>query len=86
MNPPTNSKIVNIVNKKGVKIFKKEFHSLDETKVLLKSYVFLKDIPQGPISLLMSTPTFHFWIQLAENITKRMQNNENIQFLLSAFL
>ena len=84
----TDSDFKNLINKrcnknlaKFLSVFrdlKEKFHEKEPIENLLISYEILRSIPQGPMSLIMAIPTFHYWIEITENLMKRIQNNECI--------
>ncbi len=54
---------------------------LPDSEVLvnfLNSYKILKNFPQAVISLIMVHPTFHFWIEISNNVIARLLNDEKI--------
>jgi len=63
-----------------LKILKKEFPDLEITNNMLYSYELAKKIPQAVLSLIMTTPTFNFWLDISENLIRRLLNNEKIPF------
>ena len=61
-------------------ILKKEFSDLEITNNMSYSYEVAKGIPQAALSLIMSIPTFNFWLLISENLIRRLINNEAIPF------
>jgi hypothetical protein len=62
------------------KVLKKDIY-INKSKInFMKSYKILKNIPQGPMSLILSIPTFSYWLNITENLIRRFENNESIPF------
>ena len=59
-------------------ILKKDFPNLEITNNMSYSYELAKGIPHAGLSLIMSIPTFNFWIDISENLIRRLINDEVI--------